>query len=206
EGAEVILDEDVPLGFYIASKNPFLDVSENDWFYNYVMFAYTHGLMIGTASDMFSPNNPITRAMIVTILYRMEGSPEVAGGSEFTDVPDGQWYTDAVIWAAENEIVRGYPEGDFRPNDNITREQFATILYGYANYKEFDTSSGGEVELSDYTDADEIHDYAVEPMKWANAEGLITGRTATTLVPLGNATRAEAATIIMRFIESVTIA
>ncbi|MDR0490599.1 MAG: S-layer homology domain-containing protein, partial [Oscillospiraceae bacterium] len=203
ESLTIILDEEAPLGFYISSSNPFLDVSESDWFYDAVMYAFNLGLMNGTASDMFSPNNPTTRAMIVTILYRLEGSPEVEGSSEFTDVPNGQWYTDAVIWGAKNDIVLGFPEGDFRPNSNITREQFATILHRYADYKEYDTSSGADADLSGYTDEDQIHDYAVDHMKWANAEGLITGRTATTLVPLGNATRAEAATIMMRFIEGL---
>ncbi|MDR0490600.1 MAG: S-layer homology domain-containing protein [Oscillospiraceae bacterium] len=183
------------------ADNPFIDVAENDWFYDYVMYAYKNGLMIGTADDMFSPNNPTTRAMIVTILHRFEGLPKVEGSSKFPDVPDGQWYTDAVIWAAGEAIVLGFPGGDFRPNDYITREQFAAILYRYAKYKECDTSSIIDADLSGYADADQIHDYAIDPMMWVNAEGIIVGRTTTTLVPLGNATRAEAATIMMRFIE-----
>ncbi len=175
----------------------FNDVEQSDWFYSAVKYVSEKGIMVGTGAN-FEPNAATSRAMLVTILYRLEGEPEVNSVNPFSDVADNQWYTDAVIWASENNIVSGYGDGLFGPADNITREQFAAILYRYAQSKYYDTSA--TANLSGYTDAASISSWAVTAMKWANAESLIIGRTATTLDPTGNATRAEAAAILMRFI------
>ena len=179
----------------------FKDVDTDAWYHEYVDYVVSKGLMQGVVADRFAPNATITRAMIVTILYRLEGSPAVSGTIPFSDVSAGKWYTDAVIWGSENGIVEGYGNGKFGPMDNITREQFAAIMYRYAKFKGYNT--GKTADLSGYKDASSISGYALPAMKWSNAEGLITGRTAETLVPKGNTTRAEAAAIITRFIENV---
>ena len=176
------------------------DVNPSDWFYPAVQFVSERGIMVGTGAN-FEPDAATSRAMLVTILYRLEGEPTVNSANPFRDITDHQWYSDAVIWASENGIVSGYGSGLFGPTDHITREQFATILYRYAQFKGYDISA--TADLSSYTDASSINSWAEAAMKWACAEGLISGRTATTLVPAGNATRAEAAAILMRFIESV---
>ncbi len=183
------------------SKSPFTDVPDNAWYKEAVDYVVDKGLMAGTSADKFSPDLITSRAMIVTILYRLEGRPAVYGTSPFNDVAANTWYTKAVAWAAANGIVMGYGNGKFGPDDLITREQFAAMLYRYANFKGYDTSKAAS--LSGYTDAANISGYAVPAMKWAKAEKLITGRTKTTLVPQGKATRAEAAAILMRFIENV---
>lgn len=176
---------------------PFTDVAVGDWYYDAVAYVYENGLMTGTSGTLFSPNATTTRAMIVTILYRLEGSPVANGSAGFTDVAYGTWYTAAVNWAAANEIVTGYGSGKFGPMDPITREQMAAILFRYADFKGMDTSA--RADLSGYTDAGDISAYAVEAMSWANAEGFITGTTATTLKPQGSATRAQVATILTRY-------
>jgi len=192
-----IVDDKTPLGQFGEWTDPFDDVEEADWFYEEVKYAFENGLMNGTAANMFSPNTNLSRAMIVTILYRLEGEPTVTSSEPFNDVAAGQWYTDAIVWASTNGIVEGYGNSKFGPNDDITREQLATILCRYAAWTGLDTSE--TANLSGYTDAGQISDWALDAMKWANAERLITGRTATTLVPAGTATRSEAATILMRF-------
>lgn len=177
------------------------DVDVNAWYHEYVDYVVVKDLMQGVAADQFAPNAATSRAMIVTILYRLESSPQVSGKADFDDVAAGSWYSDAVEWAEENDIVNGYSETKFGPNDLLTREQLAAIMYRYANFKGCDTSE--EVDLAAYADASDISEWAESAMKWANAESLITGRTATTLVPRGNVTRAEVATILKRFIENV---
>jgi len=177
----------------------FTDVKESDWFYDAVKFVVENGLFKGTGETTFSPNQPMTRAMLVTVLHNLEGAPEAAGANNFTDVKNGEWYTNAVIWAGTNDIVRGYGNGLFGTNDPITREQMAAILYSYASYKGYDVTA--TANFSAYTDAAEISSWAKQAMGWANAKGLITGRTATTLVPGGTATRAEVASILKRFVE-----
>jgi hypothetical protein len=157
--------------------------------------------MNGTSATTFSPNDPMTRAMLVTVLYRLEGSPQVTGTNSFSDVKDNQWYTDAVAWASTNHITTGYGISLFGTDDPVTREQMATILHRYSSYKSYDVTR--TTDLSSYTDAPEIGAWALDALKWANASGLITGRTTTTLAPGGTATRAEVATIIMRFVEGV---
>ncbi len=184
-----------------ADVDSFTDVNKTDWFYDDVKYVVENGLMNGTGDDKFSPTDSMNRAMLVTVLYRLEGEPKVSGTSEFTDVENNQWYTNAVLWATKNEIVNGYGDGKFGPTDSITREQMATILFRYATYKNYKTSASNS--LTGYTDFSEISVYALKSLKWANAEGLITGRTASTLAPQGTATRAEVAAILHRFVENV---
>ena len=180
---------------------PFTDVAASVWYYDAVQYVYGQGMMNGTSASTFSPLMTTDRAMIVTILYRLEGEPAVTGTSAFSDVADGQWYTDAVIWAADNGIVTGYDTGAFGPSDTVTREQMAAILYRYASYKGYDVTASAD--LSGYADQAQISGYALTAMQWANAESLITGTSDSTLTPGGSATRAEAATILMRFAQSV---
>ena len=180
---------------------PFPDVTEGDWFYDAVRYAYETGLMDGVGDSLFAPNSDTTRAQLVTILYRLEGEPEVSGTSGFTDVAADTWYTDAVAWAAANGIVNGVSETEFAPGKDLTRDQVATILFRYAEAKGYDVSA--RADLSAYPDADQIQSYAAESVAWAVAEGLIQGFEDNTLRPAGNATRAQIATILMRFCEGV---
>ena len=184
-----------------VSGQPFGDVKSADWFYNDVKYVYEKGMMAGTAADVFAPNATTTRAMIVTILYRLEGSPAVTGTSAFVDVPAGQWYTDAVNWAAANQIVKGTSATTFAPNDSITREQMAAILYRYAQYKGYDVTK--KADLSGYSDNGQVSAYAKDALAWANAAKLINGVTNTTLAPQGNATRAQVSAILHRFCDGV---
>lgn len=184
-----------------VSGLPFGDVKSADWFYNDVKYVYEKGMMVGTAADVFAPNATTTRAMIVTILYRLEGSPAVTGTSAFVDVPAGQWYTDAVNWAAANQIVKGTSATTFAPNDSITREQMAAILYRYAQYKGYDVTK--KADLSGYSDNGQVSAYAKDALAWANAAKLINGVTNTTLAPQGNATRAQVSAILHRFCDGV---
>lgn len=184
-----------------VSGLPFGDVKSADWFYNDVKYVYEKGMMAGTAADVFAPNATTTRAMIVTILYRLEGSPAVTGTSSFVDVPAGQWYTDAVNWAAANQIVKGTSATTFAPNDSITREQMAAILYRYAQYKGYDVTK--KADLSGYSDNGQVSAYAKDALAWANAAKLINGVTNTTLAPQGNATRAQVSAILHRFCDGV---
>ena len=184
-----------------VSGLPFGDVKSADWFYNDVKYVYEKGMMAGTAADVFAPNATTTRAMIVTILYRLEGSPAVTGTNAFADVPAGQWYTDAVNWAAANQIVKGTSATTFAPNDSITREQMAAILYRYAQYKGYDVTK--KADLSGYSDNGQVSAYAKDALAWANAAKLINGVTNTTLAPQGNATRAQVSAILHRFCDGV---
>lgn len=179
---------------------PFTDVASSAWYAEAVRYVYANGMMNGTSATQFSPNATTNRAMIVTILYRLEGSP-AASASSFTDVVAGSYYADAVNWAAANGIVNGVTETSFAPTSAVTREQMAAILYRYAQFKGYDVTASND--LSSYVDASQISAYATTAMQWANAEGLITGSTSTTLNPVGNATRAEVATILMRFCENI---
>ena len=190
-------DEDKPE----EPDEPFIDVDENDWFYDSVTYVYSEGMMDGVSDTQFAPNSNLTRGMVVTMLYRLEDEPRVTGSSGFDDVASGAWYADAVAWAAENGIVNGVSDAEFAPNDNITREQLAAILYRYAEYNDYDVS--GRDDLSEFTDRSSISSYALDAMRWAVDEGLITGITDTTIEPQGTATRAQAATMFMRFMSTV---
>lgn len=182
--------------------NPFSDVKENDWFYATVKYASENAIMNGVEADKFAPNNTLTRAMLVTILYRVEGSPRLESDSKFSDVVLSDWYGAPVIWASENGIVNGVTETEFAPNANITREQIAAIMYRYAKAKGYDVSEGENTNILSYEDADKISSYAVEALQYTAGSGIMKGKTESTLNPLDNATRAEAATVVMRFIEA----
>ncbi len=180
----------------------FLDVKESDWFYEAVSYAVENGLMSGMSEDIFAPNTPLTREMLAVVLYNVEGQPEGTEANTFTDVKGDMWYTDAILWANENGIVAGYDNGAYGVGDLITREQFATILYRYAQFKGYDTTQGGMAvrEFSDYVN---ISDYARPAMAWAVNAGIMGGMDDGTLMPQGKATRAEAATMLMNFCENM---
>ena len=180
--------------------NPFTDVSEKDWFYNDAMFVYKNGLMLGTSKTLLSPHGTVTRGMMATILWRMEGSLAPKGENSFTDVEAGRWYADAITWTAENGIFAGYSKDKFGPDDPITREQLTAIFYRYADYKGYKLTVTGN--LDKFEDADKITDYAKTVMQWAVGNGLIKGKSETLLDPQGTATRAEIAAMLHRFVEN----
>ena len=180
-------------------KLPFGDVTVSDWFYDDVRYVYANGIMDGTSSDRFAPNAPLTRAMIVTILYRMAGSPAMSGASDFKDVDSNKWFAKAVAWAAANGIVNGYGSGLFGPNDPVTREQLAAILYRYTAYCKASTTMNGD-NLASFTDLSTVSGYALESMNWAVGEKLLKGANSK-LDPKANATRAQVAAIIHRYLE-----
>ena len=181
-------------------KLPFTDVSTSDWFYDDVAFVYKNGLFSGTDSRSFSPNASMTRAMLVTVLYRLEGDPTVTGRSSFTDVRSGAYYEKSVIWAAANGIVTGTDSTSFSPDAKVTREQLAAILYRYAQYRKLDTDASAK--LNSFTDTDSVSAYASEALGWAVSEGLINGASGK-LMPKGDATRAQVAAILHRFVKNV---
>ena len=180
---------------------PFTDVRETDWFYDDVVFAYENGLFSGTTATTFSPYAPMTRAMLVTVLYRLEGEPAVTGRSGFSDVTIGSYYEAAVTWAADNGIVNGTSAVTFSPSENVTREQMAAILCRYAQYKRYDTAASAG--LSAFSDAAAVSTYAEAPLSWAVAEKLVNG-TDGKLLPRASATRAQVAAILHRFVENIT--
>ena len=184
-----------------VSTLPFDDVAATAWYYDAVEYVYDNGLMNGTASDTFAPNATLTRGMLATVLWRMEGSPVVNYALPFEDVSGDQWYTEAIRWAASVGVVNGTSATTYAPNANITREQLATMLYRYAAYKSGSVSTSAS--LSGFTDAGSVSDYAADAMEWAVAEEIIGGMTSTTLVPQGSATRAQTATMLMRYCENV---
>ena len=178
---------------------PFADVAASDWFFDAVYYAFENDIMNGVSDTLFAPSSATTRGMVATILYRLEGEPK-AGSSDFKDVSEGMYYTDAISWAAENGIVAGYEDGTYRPNNNITREQVATILYRFASYKGYDVTKASA--LTSFSDADSVSEYAVAAMKWSVSAELIDGID-DTLQPNGKATRAQVATMMMRFCEYI---
>ena len=182
--------------------NPFTDVSEKDWFYNDAMFVYKNGLMLGTSKTLFSPHGTVTRGMMATILWRMEGSLAPKDENSFTDVEAGRWYADAITWTTENGIFAGYSKDKFSPDDPITREQLTAIFYRYADYKGYKLTITGN--LDKFEDADKITDYAKMVMQWAVGNGLIKGKSENLLDPQGTATRAEISAMLHRFIEKAT--
>ena len=184
-----------------SAADKFTDVDKNAWYIDAVNYVVEKGLMEGTGATTFAPNATTSRAMIVTILYRLEGEPGVTKDVKFTDVASGQWYSDAINWAATNGIVNGYGENKFGPNDNVTREQMTAILYRYASYKGYNVS--GQANLNGYTDANTINDWATNAMRWAVSAGLIQGTSNTTISPVDDSTRAQIATVLMRFCENI---
>ena len=176
---------------------PFTDVT-NHWAYSAIKRVYTRGWMVGMDEKTFAPDQQLSRAMLAVILYAMAGEPAVTGDGPFTDVPAGCWYTDAIVWAAQNGIVCGFGDGTFRPNEAVTRAQAAVMLYGYAAFTGADVTA--RADLSAYSDAGQIPSWAMDAMQWANARRLIVGRDSSHLAPNGGATRAEMAAILSAYI------
>ena len=198
----VTLDADKTVYAAWTRNRFFEDVTIADWFYDDVMFVCGRGVMQGVSDTRFGPHLTATRAMMATILWRMEGSPAPTAEARFTDVRSGQWYSEAVAWTAQSGVYTGYADGSFRPNDSITREQLAAILYRYAKYKGVDVSVGEDTNILSYADAAEISDYAFPAMQWACGAGIISGTgDGSTLTPQGQATRAQAAVMLTRFCE-----
>lgn len=173
-----------------VTVNPFKDISASMWCYDYVLDVYNKKLILGTSEDEFSPNTPLTRAMVASIIYRMAGSPDVSYSAIFTDVPDGQWYTKGIIWAYNNKVISGYGNGLCGPNDYVTVEQLASILYRYAGSPEV------TAEITGYSDVAAISEYAKTGMAWAVSKKMNNGET---LHPASPATRAEAAKMFSLF-------
>lgn len=182
-------------------KNPFGDVNENAWYYKYVEYVTEEGLMNGVSEDEFGPDATLTRAMLVTILYRAAGDSAVNKSVPFGDVKADAYYANAVIWAQQNGIVNGVTENEFAPDESITREQIATIIYRYAVYMGLDVTQGG-MQVREFADYESIADYALNAITWAVNVGVMNGKTQTTLNPKDNATRAEIAAILQRFLEA----
>ncbi len=175
---------------------PFYDVHADDWFLPYIQKVYEKGLMIGTSADTFRPLDKTQRAMIVTVLHRLAGTPETEE-AHFTDVPEDAYYAQAVNWAAENDIIAGYGDGKFGPEDDLSREQIVLVLMSYARYAELDTTAS--TNLDQFADSSDTSDFAAEGMSWAVAEGLIQGKGDGRLDPKGTATRSEVAALLVRF-------
>ena len=192
---------ETPVQPVVPAENPFKDVSETDWFYNAVMFVYENGLMSGVDENHFGPYWNTTRGMITTIIWRLEGKP-AAASLPFADVDADMYYADAIAWAAENGIVSGYDSVTFGPDDNITREQLASILWRYAKYKGYDVSVGEDTNILSYEDAFSISEYAIPAMQWACGAGIISGNDDGTLNPTGYAQRAHAAQMLMKFMNN----
>ena len=188
---------------FAANVGPFTDVKDTDWFASNVQYVYDNGLMNGTTTTTFEPESNLTRAQTAMVLWRIAGSPnsDNVGKTPFTDVPAGSWYTAAVNWCSENKIVNGIGDGLFAPDDQITREQIVTILYRFAKFRGLDVGDTTDLAKK-FTDAARVSDYAKEALSWAVAVGIINGMPDNTIAPQNSATRAEVATIIMRFIRT----
>ena len=193
-------EPDEPSG--TQDENVFSDVSSSAWYAEAVNYVYENGLMTGISSTQFAPNNTLTRAMVVQTLYAMANKPAVSGSENFTDVSSGDWFADAVTWASANGIVSGYNATQFAPNDPLTREQLALILYGYAQMRGYNTTQSG-TSIQEFTDYGSISAWALEAMDWAVNAGLLSGKGNGVLDPTGTATRAEVAQILMNFSETV---
>jgi len=185
-----------------AWVNPFSDVTKSDWFFEDAAYANLAGLMKGTSDTTFAPHGATTRGMIVEILYRLENKPAITGTCPFDDVASGKYYENAVTWAAANKIVDGYGDAKFGPEDPITREQIAAILYRYEQYNG-GGFTGAWVFPLNFPDADKVSDWAYEAMCWCTMNGIINGNSDGTLAPQGNAERCQVAAILHRFCENV---
>ena len=194
---EIPVDDEPCDGGANCPTNYFTDVDQSQWYHEGIDFVVENDMMKGVGNNKFDPHGVTSRAMIVTILYRLEGEPTVSGENPFSDVKNDTWYTDAVIWAEANGIVSGYGNGKFGPDDDITREQMAKIMYNYAEYKGYDVSA--RASLASFSDAGKISSWATEEMQWAVAVGLINGMGDGTAAPQGDAERCQVAAIFMRF-------
>lgn len=186
-----------------AGDLPFIDVPAGAWYEDGVRYVYHNGLMAGTSATTFSPDVSTTRGMIATILWRLEGSPQVDCAMAFDDVAANSWYAEAIRWAASEGIVSGYGDGRFGPDDSITREQMAAMLYRYAQNKGYDVSVGEDINILSYTDFEDLSEYAIPAMQWAVGAGIISGTSESTLGPRGNASRSQVAVILTRYCENV---
>ena len=184
-----------------SATSQFTDVSQNAWYSEAVTFVVNEGIMRGTGDTTFSPNGTMSRAMVATILYRLADEPAISFAPVFTDVPAGRWYSNAVIWASHNQIVHGVGGGRFAPDDNVTREQLATLLFRFAVFFDMDTDVPMSYNLLQFDDRMQISSWAGESMLWAVYHGLITGTSNTTLTPNGTANRAQCAVILYRFLQ-----
>ena len=180
----------------------FDDLDITKWYHFDTDYVIENGIFKGTTETTFEPDSAQTRAMMVTVLYRVEGEPAVNRSIPFADVDMGAYYANAVIWGQQNGIIKGYSETEFGPDDKITREQIAAIMHRYAQYKGYDVSIGENTNILSYDDFDSISEYAIPSIQWAVGSGLIKGKSESTLNPLDNATRAEIAAILHRFIEA----
>lgn len=185
----------------VTNTFPFNDVKTDDWFYEAVKYAYANGIFEGVAEDTFAPKNNVTRAMFVTVMYRLEKGAAQDAESVFDDVENGAWYKDAVLWGYKNGIVNGVSEKSFAPNKVITREEMAAMLYRFAKFKGYDVSVGEDTNILSYEDFDKIAEYAIGAIQYASGAGIMKGKSERTINPKDAATRAEAAAMIMRFIE-----
>lgn len=195
---------DVVNGVTAIARFPFTDVVAGTWYYGAAAYAYNNGLFAGMTPTTFAPNATMTRAMLVSVLWRLAGAPAPKAPNTFVDVPDGAWYTDAVTWAAENGVVSGIGGSRFDPSGFVTREQTAEILYNYAHSKDYDVSA--RADLTAFPDAASVSGWAEEALSWANAAGLINGTVRdgqTILDPQGSASRAQVAMILMNYVEHV---
>lgn len=186
----------------LSTLNAFTDLDAGSWYYPYVHDVVEQGLMNGTSTETFSPDSAVTRAMLVTILYRMEGEP-AAAAADFTDVAAGKWYAKAVAWAAEHGIVTGYPDHTFRPDQPVTREQVAVILHRYAGFCSYDNSQ--RAALDGFADVQTVSGYAVPAMEWASYHGILTGFPDDTLRPLGSASRAQVCKMLITYCNNAQI-
>jgi hypothetical protein len=177
----------------------YTDIDTSLWYHEGIDFALSAGLFNGTSSTTFEPNAAMTRAMMATVLFRFDGEPAISTENVFADVSAGTWYTDAVIWGANTGVILGYGNSSFGPNDVITREQFAAMLYRYAIYKGYDVSVGEDTNILSYNDAFDISEYAMPAMQWACGSSIVQGDTGGNLTPQTPATRAEVAVMLLRF-------
>ena len=182
-----------------AETVDFTDVPTGSWYELAVRWALENGITAGVGNGQFGPNQIVTRGQVVTMLWRLEKAPDPAGTAAFSDVTEGQWYGKAVLWAAENQIVAGYPSGVFAPNRAISRQELVTILFRYAKFLDSGLAAPNQ-DLSIYTDAGDLFGYALEPMRWAVANGIVSGTSSNTLSPKGTANRAQLVQMLYRWL------
>ena len=183
---------------FVPEEWPFVDVAEGDWFFQAVKYVFERGIMVGTSDTTFEPQSSVTRGQVVQMLYNLEGQPTVTGEDGFTDVQAKDWWYNAVVWASQNEVVSGYGDGTFQPKRNISRQEFAQMLFNYAKFKGYDLTATGD--LTKFPDGGDVAGWAETAMQWANGNELINGHADTgKLDPLGTTVRAQAASILTKF-------